>query len=158
MGIRHADRSRVLRLQHPTAYIYNSDGVTPTIMDQYGATMSVGRRLTWPDDYFSVNWKLKYLHTSGGLLNLYASQANAPSQADEYSITQTIGRNSIDSPIYPRRGSKNSISGELAGGPLPGTVDFYKIIGSSSWFFPITHQLVWNISTQHGYVGTFYQQ
>ncbi len=138
-----------------SAYIYNSDGVTPTIMDQYGTTLSVGRRLTWPDDYFSVNWKLKYLHTNGGLLSLYASQVNAPSQADEYSITQTITRNSIDSPIYPRRGSKNSISGELAGGPLPGTVDFYKITGSSSWFFPITRSLVWNISTQHGYLGTF---
>ena len=138
-----------------SAYIYNSDGVTPTIMDQYGTTLSVGRRLTWPDDYFSVNWKLKYLHTNGGLLSLYASQVDAPSQADEYSITQTITRNSIDSPIYPRRGSKNSISGELAGGPLPGTVDFYKITGSSSWFFPITRSLVWNISTQHGYLGTF---
>ena len=124
-------------------------------MDQYGTTLSIGRRLTWPDDYFSVNWKLKYLHTSGGLLSLYASQINSPSQADEYSITQTITRNSIDSPIYPRRGSKNSISGELAGGPLPGTVDFYKITGSSSWFFPITRSLVWNISTQHGYLGTF---
>ena len=138
-----------------TAYIYNSDGVTPTIMDQYGTTLSVGRRLTWPDDYFSINWKLKYLHTSGGLLSLYASQANAPNQADEYSITQTITRNSIDSPIYPRRGSKNSISGELAGGPLPGTVDFYKIIGSSSWFFPITKKFVLNVSTEHGYLGTF---
>ncbi len=138
-----------------SAYIYNSDGVTPTIMDQYGTTLSVGRRLTWPDDYFSVNWKLKYLHTNGGLLSLYASQANIPNQADEYSITQTITRNSIDSPIYPRKGSKNSISGELAGGPLPGTVDFYKIIGSSSWFFPITRSLVWNVSTQHGYLGTF---
>ena len=138
-----------------SAYIYNSDGVTPTVMDQYGATLSVGRRLTWPDDYFSTNVRLKYLHTTGGLLSLYASQANSPNQADEYSITQTITRNSIDNPIYPRKGSKNSISAELAGGPLPGTVDFYKFIGSSSWFFPITKKIVWNISTQHGYLGTF---
>ncbi|NMW21302.1 MAG: outer membrane protein assembly factor BamA [Chlorobiaceae bacterium] len=138
-----------------SAYIYNSDGVTPTIMDQYGTTLSVGRRLTWPDDYFSINWRVKYLHTTGGLLSIYASATNSPNQADEYSITQTITRNSIDSPIYPRKGSKNSISAELAGGPLPGTVDFYKFIGSSSWFFPITKNLVWNISTQHGYLGTF---
>ena len=138
-----------------SAYIYNSDGVTPTVMDQYGSTISIGRRLTWPDDYFSANLKLKYLHTTGGLLSLYASQVNSPNQADEYSVTQTFARNSIDSPIYPRKGSKNSISGELAGGPLPGTVDFYKVIGSSSWFFPITKKLVWNISTEHGYLGTF---
>lgn len=139
-----------------SSYDYTNDSIdNPTITDQYGATMSIGRRLTWPDDYFAVNWKLKYLNTTGGLLSLYASQANAPNQAEEYSITQTLSRNSIDSPIYPRKGSKNSISAELAGGPLPGTVDFYKIIGSSSWFFPITNKLVFNISTQQGYLGTF---
>ncbi|MEI8185920.1 MAG: outer membrane protein assembly factor BamA [Chlorobiaceae bacterium] len=139
-----------------TSYDYTNDNLdNPTVSDQYGTTLSIGRRLTWPDDYFSINLRLKYLHTNGGLLSLYASSADAPTQADEYSITQTIVRNSIDSPIYPRKGSKNSISGELAGGPLPGTVDFYKITGVSSWFLPLGKNLVWNISTQQGYLGTF---
>ena len=139
-----------------SAYDYTNDSIdNPTIIDQYGTTLSVGRRLTWPDDYCSINWKLKYLNSKGGFLSFIQAPTNAPNKADEYSITQTISRNSIDSPIYPRKGSKNSITGELAGGPLPGTVDFYKFIGTSSWFFPITRNLVWNISTQHGYLATF---
>ncbi|KAA6230643.1 outer membrane protein assembly factor BamA [Chlorobium phaeovibrioides] len=137
------------------SYDYTDDGNdNPDTIDQYGATLSVGKRLTWPDDYFSINWKLKFLHSEGGFLS-FVDDTNAPEQADEISITQTISRNSIDNPIYPRRGSNNSISAQLAGGVLPGTVDFYKFTGSSSWFIPVTKKFVWNLSTQHGYMSTF---
>ncbi len=140
-----------------SAYDYTNDNIdNPTVIDQYGTTLSIGRRLKWPDDYFSINWKLKYLHSNGGFLSfINYTDPNAPSKADEFSITQTITRNSIDSPLFPRKGSKNTITGELAGGPLPGTVDFYKFVGTSSWYFPITRNLVWNVSTQHGYLATF---
>ncbi|MDT9546402.1 MAG: outer membrane protein assembly factor BamA [Chlorobium phaeovibrioides] len=137
------------------SYDYTDDGEdNPDVIDQYGATISVGKRLTWPDDYFSINWKLKFLHSEGGFLS-FMDEVNAPDQADEISITQTISRNSIDNPIYPRRGSNNSISAQLAGGVLPGTVDFYKFTGSSSWFIPVTKKFVWNLATQHGYMSTF---
>jgi outer membrane protein insertion porin family len=141
------------------AYDYTNDNIyNPNKIDQIGTTLSIGRRLTWPDDYTAISWKLKFLHSEGGFLSFIDyTDPNAPDKADEFSITQTLSRNSIDSPIYPRRGSKNSITAQLAGGPLPGTVDFYKFTGSSNWFFPITKNLVWNLSTQHGYLATFNQ-
>ncbi|TLU85846.1 MAG: outer membrane protein assembly factor BamA [Chlorobium sp.] len=140
-----------------SAYDYtNGNKDNPTVIDQYGTTLSIGRRLTWPDDYCSINWKLKYLHSKGGFLSFIDyTDPNAPDKADEFSITQTISRNSIDNPVYPRRGSKNTLTAQLAGGPLPGSVDFYKFIGTSSWFLPITRNLIWNLSTQHGYLATF---
>ncbi len=133
---------------------YSDDDDDDNLLKQTGATLSVGRRLTWPDDYFSINWKLKYLHSEGRLLS-FVDAVNQPDEADEISITQTITRNSIDNPIYPRRGSKNWISAQLAGGPLPGSVDFYKFMGSSSWYLPIGGDFVLNLSTQHGYLDTF---
>ena len=127
---------------------------TDNLLKQTGASLNIGRRLSWPDDYFSINWKLKYLHSEGELLSFVDSQ-NQPDTADEVSITQTIARNSIDNPIYPRRGSNNSLSTQLAGGLLPGTVDFYKFIASSSWYVPLGGDFVLNLSTQHGYLDTF---
>lgn len=124
-------------------------------IDQYGATLSIGRRLTWPDDYFSINWRLKYLHSEGGFVSFIEEEDNAPDEADEFSITQTISRNSIDNPIFPRRGSKNTLTAQLAGGPLPGTINFYKFTLNSNWYFPITNKLILNLSTQHGYLSTF---
>ena len=140
-----------------TAYDYTNDSVdNPTVIEQFGTTLSVGRRLTWPDDYSSVNLKLKYLHSTGGFLSfINYNDLNAPTNAEEFSITLTTTRNSIDNPIYPRRGSKNSIKGQLAGGPLPGSVDFYKLSSTSSFYIPISKQVVWNLSTQHGYLATF---
>ncbi len=138
-----------------SSYDYTNDGVdNPRQIDQYGANLSVGRRLTWPDDYFSIGWKIQYLHSKGGFVS-FIPETGAPDEADEYSITQTISRNSIDNPIYPRNGSKNTISAQLAGGPLPGSINFYKIIGTSSWFVPLKKNLVLNFSTQHGYLSTF---
>ncbi|NTW57036.1 MAG: outer membrane protein assembly factor BamA [Chlorobiaceae bacterium] len=138
------------------SYDYTNDSVdNPTTIDQYGTTLSIGRRLTWPDNYCTIGWKFKYRHTNGGLLAYYENPANAPDEADEFSITQTIRRNSIDNPIYPRRGSNNWLTAELAGGPLPGNVDFYKFTAGSTWYFPITRKLVLNLSTQHGYMSTF---
>jgi outer membrane protein insertion porin family len=137
----------------------NSSGtVTSTkTIHQYGANISIGRRLTWPDDYFAISWRLGYLHDQGGFVS-FLNETNVPDQADEFSITQTISRNSIDNPIYPRHGSKNAFTAELAGGVLPGTINFYKLIGSTSWFFPVSpvsHNLVLNLSAQHGNLNTF---
>jgi len=139
------------------AYDYTNNGIDdPNSIDQYGTTLSIGRRLTWPDDYSSINWKLKYLHSEGGFLSFVDYvDPNAPEKADIFSISQTLSRNSIDSPLYPRKGSKNWITAELAGGPLPGTVDFYKFTESSSFYFPITKKVIWNIAMQHGYLSTF---
>jgi outer membrane protein insertion porin family len=134
----------------------DDDSVTnEKTINQFGSTLTVGRRLTWPDDYCSISWKLKYLHTEGGFVSFILDEGDAPDKADEVSITQTISRNSIDSPIYPRRGSKNVLTAQLAGGPLPGSINFYKFTLNSNWYFPLTKKLVLNLSTQHGYLSTF---
>lgn len=138
-------------------YDFTDDGIEENekTIDQYGATLSVGRRLTWPDNYFTINWRLKYLHSEGGFVSFIEDEGDAPEEADEFSITQTISRNSIDNPIYPRHGSKNSLTAQLAGGPLPGTINFYKFTLNSSWYLPVTRNLIFNFSTQHGYLSTF---
>jgi len=121
---------------------------------QYGANLSIGRRLTWPDDYFTISWRIGYLHTEGGFVS-FLNETDVPETAEEYSITQTISRNSVDNPIYPRRGSKNVFTAQLAGGFLPGTIDFYKLIGTTSWYVPVSDDLVLNLSAQQGYLDTF---
>jgi outer membrane protein insertion porin family len=131
-----------------------SDDSTMKTIDQYGANLSIGRRLTWPDDYFAISWRLGYLHTQGGFVS-FLNETNSPDKAEEFSITQTISRNSIDNPIYPRHGSKNVFTAQLAGGVLPGTINFYKLIGTSSWFLPVSRNLVVNVSAQQGYLDTF---
>jgi len=51
------------------------------------------------------------------------------------SITASLSRDTVDDRLYPMRGSINSFSLELAGGPLSGE-NFYKAIIDSKWYFP----------------------
>ncbi len=99
------------------AYIYD--------LTMQGGSLSIGRRLRWPDDYFRINWILtgqKLDITNGG--GVYESGVNT-----EVSLTQVISRNSTDSPIFPTVGSDISLSDQIAGAPIfPGTIEFDKHI------------------------------
>ncbi len=119
---------------------------------QTGASLTVGRRLTWPDDYFRIDYTLRYQLNRGGFIQI----ANQPTVADEFSIIQVISRNSLDNPIFARRGSDVSLSAQISGGPfLPGTVDFYKFVFKNQWFTPIVGNLVFMFNSEFGYLGRF---
>ncbi|MDX2127997.1 MAG: outer membrane protein assembly factor BamA [Chloroherpetonaceae bacterium] len=122
---------------------------------QTGFTISVGRRLTFPDDYFRLDYSFRYQRNEGGLINFGIFDANAPNVASEFSITQIISRNSTDNPIYSRRGSDFSFTAQLSGGPLPGSVNFYKFTARNAWFSPLAGDLVLMLSAEGGYLGRF---
>jgi len=121
---------------------------------QSGVSLTVGRRLTWPDDYFSISWTLRYQRNIGGFVN-FVSTDNEPDEATEISLSQTIARNSFDNPIYPRRGSKVAFTSQLSGGVLPGSVNFYKLVGNYAFHKPITKDLVFRVASEHGFIGRF---
>src|SRR4030095_13573117 len=88
-----------------------------------GSTLSVGRRLRFPDDYFRADWALKVQRTeviNGG--GLYQTGIRT-----QVSIGQVITRNSTDNPMFPTIGSKVLLAGEFAGGNIIGNTHFYKI-------------------------------
>ncbi len=96
-----------------------------------GITLKTGRRLKWPDNFLYVQAQLKYQYNNviDGR-NWYAEGIS-----HQYSIMLTLTRNDIDNPIFPSRGSKISVMGELSGGPfLPGNVDYFKVRLTTDWF------------------------
>ena len=98
---------------------------------QTGATLKLGRRLKWPDDFFSVQGFLRYQRNdviNGG--NYYVTGLT-----NEFTLGATIVRKNIDNPIFPSQGSNVSLNGQISGGPfLPGNVDYYKLHFSSEWY------------------------
>jgi len=79
-----------------------------------GASMTLGRRLKWPDDYFTLSNELAYQNYK---LDNYPMNTTVtlPSylKANNLSFTTILGRNSIDQPLYPRSGSSIMLSLEL---------------------------------------------
>lgn len=74
-----------------------------------GATVSLGRRVTWPDDFFTISNSLSYQKYS--LFGDYYQQLyKLKGSSNSITLNTTISRNSVDSPMYPRSGSSLSLS------------------------------------------------
>jgi len=78
-----------------------------------GLSFGLGKRLTWPDDFFSlfqsINLQVYNLNNYRSIFSF--GDGNGKYNNINYLIT--LARNSIDAPIFPRSGSEVSISLEL---------------------------------------------
>lgn len=88
---------------------FNFDAPPSNTLSIAGATISLGRRVTWPDDFFTISNSLsyqKYTIEGESYRNFYGFNGSSNS----ITFNTTIARNSIDNPMYPRGGSSLSIS------------------------------------------------
>ncbi|HPW65676.1 MAG TPA: outer membrane protein assembly factor BamA [Salinivirgaceae bacterium] len=73
-----------------------------------GASIGLGRQLEWPDDYFSLSNSLNF--EKYNLKDYRGSFFFNTGKSNNFSFTTIFSRNSIDAPIYPRRGALLSVS------------------------------------------------
>ncbi len=73
-----------------------------------GVSLGLGRRLAWPDDYFTLYNEMSYQRYNLNDYSTYFVFSNGIS--NNISFTTVLGRNSVDQPLYPRRGSNVSLS------------------------------------------------
>ncbi|NUN69254.1 MAG: outer membrane protein assembly factor BamA [Bacteroidetes bacterium] len=103
---------------------------------QQGGTISVGRRFKFPDDYFSATWTFRFQKLD--VSNVGSSYYYQEGKTSQLSISQTIQRNSVNSPLFPTQGSNISLFTEIAGAPLlAGTAQYNKHLFSADWYMPV---------------------
>ncbi len=123
-----------------------------------GFSLRVGRRLSWPDNFFRGDWIYTLDETSLSDFNSYYIAANPNGIVTERwpltssSITQIFTRNSLDRPEFPTAGSEVTLTNELSGTVLGGTVDFHKHTLRMDWFMPAYWKFVLYSSFQAGYM------
>lgn len=136
-----------------------------------GASVGLGKRLKFPDDYFSVFFQLPnyqyydvYNYSNLAVGNGFYNNINAGI---------TLSRNSIDAPIYPRSGSSVSLAmtstapyglldniddySEVAKKDLYKWVEYYKIKFTSSWYTTLSKnkKLVLFTKAGFGFLGSW---
>lgn len=118
----------------------------------FSSSISVGRRLTWPDDYFQQSNALilqKYnVDDSDG--SVFGTSGNT----FILSLRSTLERNSLDNPISPNSGSKFSLQGEVAP-PLFNFSQYYKMKVKYQYHIPIVSKLVMSYGVEWGHLGWF---
>ena len=133
-----------------------------------GATVSLTRRLKWPDDYFFLAQSIQYKFYTLNNYPITTDFKDGHSHDLSYSIT--LMRNSYDSPIYTRSGSELSVMAQLTP-PYSllsskdytdmevvdkyKLVEYYKINIRGSWMLNLIGDVVLNTRFRLGYLGYY---
>jgi outer membrane protein insertion porin family len=101
------------------------------VLQMVGVTVGFGKRLNWPDDYFTFTTELSYnwyyLKNWEYLYYMNNGTSNA------LVLGLTLARNSIDNPLYTRRGSSFSLNLQLTPpASLFGKKDWEKLYNENS--------------------------
>ena len=139
-----------------------------------GGTVGLGRRLTWPDDYFALyqglNFKRYSLHNyqSG-----YLSVGDGNGKFNLFSYSFVLSRNSVSQPLYPRNGSEFQLGLEITPPySLLNNKDYsglsenekYKWIEmhrwsfKAAWYTELYEKLVMMTRVRFGYLGHYNDQ
>lgn len=137
-----------------------------------GATFSLGRRLKFPDDYFTMINSLGFTRYTLDDYNLRGFGSYNNGQSYSVTFNTTISRNSISNPTYPRSGSSVSLSVTLT--PPYSLisdnaeftdaenrfkwVEYHKWMFDNSWYVPIAGDLVLSARSHMGFLGTYNQE
>ncbi len=137
----------------------------------YGAAAGLGKRLNWPDPYFTFYAEASYERYN---LKNWTGFVVENGSSNLLSLKLVFGRNSVDQPIYPRRGSEFSASVQAT---LPYSlwdgkdysdqsmsdqdryrwIEFHKWQFKAQWFqgFLNNSNLVLMLKAEMGYLGSY---
>ncbi|MCC7233519.1 MAG: outer membrane protein assembly factor BamA, partial [Bacteroidia bacterium] len=133
-----------------------------------GVSLGLGQRLKKPDDFFTVYHELNYQYYV--LENYGTSFLFSNGYSNNLSFAETISRNSIDAPIYPRSGSQVSLSLQFTPPyslfsktdykTAPDNIkykyiEYHKWKFNSLWYSRLAGNLVLHSKIQYGFLGLY---
>ncbi len=122
-----------------------------------GFGLGVGKSFT---EY--VSGSVRYAYDTSEIYDVTSTPTFAlERQLDTYgnmlrtsSMTFSLSRDSRDFYLDPKKGSRNTVSFQYAGGPLGGEPQFIKAEGDSAWYFPLFWETVIMFRGRIGYAGS----
>jgi outer membrane protein insertion porin family len=133
-----------------------------------GATVGIGKRLKWPDDYFQLFQALNYQYYT--INNFGGVFAFANGYSNNFNYTVALSRNSIDNPLYPRSGSNialtlritppysSFIKKDYANVPDQEKyllIEYHKWKFTTEWFTELAPKLVLRAKAGWGFLGNY---
>jgi len=135
-----------------------------------GVTVGLGKRLTWPDDYFQIYFAVNFQRYDLDNYTRVFSFGTGTGSYNNFNFNVTLSRNSIDFPIYPRSGSLVSVSLDVTPpyssfsdrnyALLDDTekykwIEFHKWNIQAAYFTPIYKNLVLMTRAKFGFLGEY---
>ena len=134
-----------------------------------GLSLGLGKKLKFPDDYFSLYQAISFQQYK--LINNQSFFSFKNGFSNNINYTIKLGRNSVDQLIFPRRGSNLSLSlkvtppysmfdgvndySAISDQEKYSWIEYYKWKFKSSWFSAFTEKLVLNTRIEMGLLGAY---
>ncbi|MFC2115242.1 outer membrane protein assembly factor BamA [Bacteroidota bacterium] len=133
-----------------------------------GASVGIGRRLRWPDDFFTLYNEISFQQYNLNNWSGYFQFSDGAS--NNISFNTTVARKSIDQLIYPRRGSDFSLSLQLTppyslvnGKDYTNIsvnekyqwIEYHKWLFKADWYTSLAGNLVLATRAHFGYLGHY---
>ncbi len=133
-----------------------------------GGGLSMGKRLTWPDNFFIMNYGVFF---NNYRLKDYALIPNFDNgYSNDLNFRFVLSRNSLDGPLYPRNGSNISFtfqftppysmfsgkdySAETQQGKYK-WIEYHKYRFLADWYTQLKGNLVLRLATKYGFMGYY---
>lgn len=143
---------------------FQTGEMTGGSMIMNGASLNLGRRLTWPDDYFSLMNSVSFFqYKMDRFLGFQSLFPDGTGTANNVSFITNFTRNSLDiNPQYPKSGSTIGLNVNLtppyslfSDKPNPQLIEFHKWMFDASWFVNLAGNLVLNARSHLGFIGSY---
>ena len=157
--------------------MYDPNAADSRYISTTGATLSFGRQLAWPDDYFSLNMGLNY--TRYTLKDYAIDPYNLPNFnngiVNNVNFRVALQRTSVDQPLFPRTGSTFLLSAQLTppyslfdpnfatkSNPYE-LLEYHKWRFNGEWYVPLgkpagedrNKQFVLKFAAKYGFLGSY---
>jgi len=159
----------------PMTGYYNGSYADSSYIKNTGISVSLGKQLRWPDDFFSLVYQLNYQRYKLKNYNIFPGLLNGISNNISFKIT--LARSSAGpNPIFPTSGSNFILSTELTppysmfrNGAALTTADQYKWVEyhkerfTAQWYVPIGQgrgenkdkQFILYAAAKYGFMGRY---
>lgn len=143
-------------------------------------TTGLGRRIRWPDDFFTMQNSLSFMHYN---INTKMSEEGIPlgysmfsgmgfnnGRANNFTFNTTFARNSVNVPMYPLRGSNISLQASftppysafnnkdyegLSAEERFEWIEYHKYMFDAEFFTQVIGKLVINTKVNMGFLGSY---
>ena len=136
-----------------------------------GGTLGLGRRLTWPDDYFALYQGLNLKrYNLNNYQSTYLSVGDGNGKFNLISYNFVLSRNSVSQPLYPRNGSEFQLGLEItppyslfANKSYAGLsdnekykwIEMHRWTFKAAWYTELYDKLVMMTRVRFGYLGYY---
>jgi outer membrane protein insertion porin family len=147
-----------------------------TLLKTFGAGISLGKQLKWPDDYFSLVYSLNF--TQYKLKNYAIFKGLSNGTSTNVSLKIALQRSSVYDPIFPRSGSNfvasvqatppySLLNPDLVNSSNPyKTPEYHKWRFNAEWYVPVgkpmgaekNRQFVLKLAAKYGFMGRYNNQ